>query len=139
MSALRVRPSHLIVAAVLAGCALGVALDRTAFAQQPAIKRTILGRIDVPTEPQYEGVIGISEIPAGGTSGKHRHPGIEIGYVLDGSLDLEYENGTKVTANTGQTFRNEGVHNGINRGTKPAKLLAVYAVEKGKPVTETVQ
>lgn len=134
------RTSLVVATSLTIGLVAGAALDHTLGAQQTPITRTMLLTTDDPAAPSTSQlVMAMVEVAPGGQSGKHRHPGIEIGYVLDGSLDLEYENGTKVTANTGQTFRNEGVHNGINRGTKPAKLLAVYAVEKGKPLTEAVQ
>jgi hypothetical protein len=39
----------------------------------------------------------------------------------------------------GDSFRNApGVHNAKNTGTTPVKILAVYLVEKGKPLAEPV-
>ena len=48
--------------------------------QQPApapaagIKRTILQRVEIPGT-NYETVLGIAEIAAGSSSGRHTHPG----------------------------------------------------------------
>jgi len=139
-------PSRRTVRALLAGtaitsCALGVAIDHTAFAQsqQPSIKRTELLRTDVPTGAQYVAVEAIAEIPAGGTSGRHRHPGIEVGYILDGAMTLEREGQRTVTLKAGDAFKNEGViHKATNNGAKPVKILGVYIVEKGKPLAEPV-
>jgi quercetin dioxygenase-like cupin family protein len=82
--------------------------------------------------------MGIAEIAPGANAGKHRHPGIEIGYVLEGSVVIEHEGQPSVTVKAGDAFRNEGVHDARNLGSKPVKILAVYLVEKGKPLAEPV-
>jgi quercetin dioxygenase-like cupin family protein len=120
---------------------LGLGVDHAAFArQQPGIKRTILQRQDDPGSPKYEAVMGISEIPPGGTSGKHRHPGIELAYVLDGAVELVHEGKPPVTVKAGEATMNTlgGIHTATNRGTVPVKILTVYIVEKGKPMAETI-
>jgi quercetin dioxygenase-like cupin family protein len=127
--------------AVLAGAiglAAGIGLDRALLAQ-PEIKRSILLRADVPTGVQYETVMAVAEIPPGGTSGPHRHPGFEIGYLIQGSLVLEHEGRPTVTLKAGDSFKNDAVHNGTNKGNVPAKILAIYVIEKGKPVSEPVK
>lgn len=68
---------------------LGVAsfaLVGAAFAQQGGIKRTPLQKTEFPDG--YVTVTGIAEIPGGGSAGRHTHPGIETGYVLEGETDL---------------------------------------------------
>src|SRR5579872_7231374 len=85
------RGSRVIVAAALIGGVVGVGADRIAFAQQPGIKRTELLRTADPGSPAYEAVMAIAEIPAGASAGRHRHNGIEVGYVLEGSVRLEHE------------------------------------------------
>ncbi|HEY9225521.1 MAG TPA: cupin domain-containing protein [Gemmatimonadaceae bacterium] len=131
--------SFLAVALVTAGFGIGIAVDRAALAQQPGIKRTILLRADDPADEKYEAVMGIAEIPPGGSSGKHRHPGIEIAYVLEGSIVAERAGKPTVTIKAGESIDNGGlVHNATNSGTTPAKILAIYLVEKGKPIAESV-
>jgi quercetin dioxygenase-like cupin family protein len=120
---------------------LGLGVDHVAFArQQPGIKRTILQRQDDPGSPKYEAVMGVSEIPPGGTSGKHRHPGIELAYVLDGAVELVHEGKAPMTVKAGEATMNTlgGIHTATNRGTVPVKILTVYIVEKGKPMAESV-
>jgi len=127
------------VAILAAGVAIGVTVDHVAFAQQPGIKRTILLRADDPGSPKYEAVMAIAEIAPGAMSGKHRHPGVEVAYVLDGSLIIEHEGEAPVTLHAGEAIKNMAVaHNARNPGTKPVKILAVYIVEKGKPMAESV-
>ena len=136
------RRTLLSVSAMTAAFALGLTVDHLAFAaqQQPAIKRTILQRQDDPASSKYEAVMGISEIPPGGTSGKHRHPGIELAYILEGSVELTHEGKPPVTVKAGEATMNTlgGIHTATNRGTTPVKILTVYVVEKGKPLAETV-
>jgi len=62
------------------------ALAGTAIAQQGGIKRTPLQKIEFPDG--YVTVTGIAEIPGGGSAGRHTHPGIETGYVLEGGTGL---------------------------------------------------
>jgi len=129
----------LFAGVMLACVGVGIAVDRVADAQQPGIKRTILLRADDPGSANYEAVMAIAEIAPGAMSGRHRHPGIEVAYILDGSVIIERDGQAPVTVNAGETIKNEAaVHNARNPGTKPVKILAVYLVEKGKPMAEPV-
>lgn len=125
---------------LVSGVGVGIAVDRVAFAQQPGgITRTVLLRADDPGAPNYEAVMAIAEIAPGAMSGRHRHPGIEVAYVLDGSLVVERDGSAPTTVKAGEAVKNEAaVHNARNIGNKPVKILAVYLVEKGKPMAEAV-
>jgi quercetin dioxygenase-like cupin family protein len=138
-SVLARRAVLLALATLASGIAIGMTVDRAAFAQQPGITRTVLLRADDPASPKYEAVMAIAEIAPGAMSGRHRHPGIEVAYVLDGSLIIEHEGEAPVTLHAGDAIKNMAVvHNARNPGTKPVKILAVYIVEKGKPMAESV-
>jgi len=138
-SVLASRAVLLTLATLASGIAIGMTIDRAAFAQQPGITRTVLLRADDPASPKYEAVMAIAEIAPGAMSGRHRHPGIEVAYVLDGSLIIEHEGEAPVTLHAGDAIKNMAVvHNARNPGTKPVKILAVYIVEKGKPMAESV-
>jgi quercetin dioxygenase-like cupin family protein len=134
------RPRLFALLVALAGAAaIGAGVDRLALAQQPGIKRTILLRTDDPGNQKYEAVMGIAEIAPGAMAGRHRHPGIEIGYILEGSVTLEHEGEAAKVLQTGDSFRNApGLHNAKNTGTVPVRILAIYLVEKGKPLAEPV-
>ena len=142
MNRIQTRPTlrTLVIVALLAcGAAIGAGVDRIALAQQPGIKRTILLRIDEPGSQTHEAVMGVAEIAPGAMAGKHRHPGVEIGYILEGSVTLEHEGEPPKMLKAGDSFENApGVHNAKNTGTTPVKILAVYLVEKGKPLAEPV-
>jgi hypothetical protein len=55
--------------------------------------------------------------------------------VLEGTLRVARDGQPDETVQAGSAFKNDGVHNAINAGDKPAKIIAVYDVEKGKPMT----
>lgn len=131
--------SRLAVFAVLiAGVAAGIALDRTLLAQAPSLTRTVLQRVDDPASPKHETVMALVDLPPGATAGRHRHPGREIGYILEGSVVLDHEGRPPVTKKAGEHFEIgvSAVHNATNAAKTPAKLLAIYLVEKGKPLAE---
>ena len=124
----------------LAAAGVGVVVDRALFAQQPSgIKRTVLQRVDDPGSAGFEAVMAIAEIAPGASSGKHFHHGVELAYILNGSMVVETSHGAKAYK-AGDAIKNDSgaVHNAINKGTKPVKILAVYLVEKGKPMAESV-
>ena len=138
----RIKSSSVVLfASALVAAMLGATLDHLLFAQQPGIKRTILLRADDPAAPAtHEAVMAVAEIAPGASAGKHRHYGIELAYVLEGSLIVERDGQPPVTVTAGQAFKNEaGVHDAKNPGTKAVKILAVYLVEKGKPLGEPVK
>jgi quercetin dioxygenase-like cupin family protein len=123
---------------LVAGVMLGVGLDRALVAQQSGITRTELTRVDVPASTTHEAVMAMAEIAPGASSGRHFHHGVEVGYVLSGSLLVEHPDGSTATYSQGQAFKNpiSAVHNAKNTGTVPVKILAVYIVEKGKSLAE---
>jgi quercetin dioxygenase-like cupin family protein len=70
----------------------------------------------------------------------HTHPGEEIIYVLEGSLEYEV-NGKPVRVKAGDVlFVPYGaVHSARNVGEGSAAELATYVLEKGKPLTVFVK
>ena len=58
--------------------------------------------------------------PPGGTSGRHRHPGIELAYVLEGSVVINVKDEAPVTVKAGEALKNEAaVHNAKESGQTP--------------------
>ena len=104
------------------------------LAQAPGIKRTLLQRIDIGNN--MEVILGIAEIAPGGATGRHTHFGVETGYTLAGSASLEIEGEAPKLLNAGDSYVIAGgkVHDAKVVGDAPAKVLAVYVVEKGKPL-----
>ena len=135
------KATFLAVALVGAGVAVGIAVDRTALAQQqPSIKRTVLLRADDPGNKNYEAIMAIAEIPPGAASGKHLHHGVEVAYVLEGNLAVDHDGQPVQAVKAGESMSNGNAvaHNARNVGKTPAKILTVYVVEKGKPLADPV-
>jgi len=105
------------------------------LAQQSGFTRVPLQTQDLGT-PGKIAVQARAEFDPGVAAGRHTHPGEELGYVLEGQLELRIDGQPPKIIKAGETFFvPEGlVHDGINNGTGKAKVLATYFVEKGKPV-----
>jgi len=120
---------------------IGGLLAQHAIRAQPAgIKRTDLQRHDLGI-PGREAVQVRVDIEPGVLASKHTHPGEEIIYVLQGSLEYEVEGKPPVTLKAGDVlFIPAGtVHSAKNVGRGTASELATYVVEKAKPLVTQVQ
>ena len=106
-----------------------------AQAQQAGVKRTDLQQHDLSI-PGHEVVQAIVEIAPGVTAAKHWHPGEEIIYVLEGSLEYQLEGKPPVTLKVGDVLfiPAHTIHSAKNVGSGNAAELATYVVEKGKPL-----
>jgi quercetin dioxygenase-like cupin family protein len=110
-------------------------------AQAPTpFKRTVLQQADL-SAPGREVVQALAEIQPGAASGRHTHPGEEVGYVAVGPLVVEIDGKPAKTLQTGDVFLIPAgtVHNAVNKGSAVAKVVATYIIEKGKPVATPVQ
>ena len=78
------------------------------------------------------------ELQPGASAGRHLHHGVEIGYVLEGTVVFDHQGRPSVTKKAGEVFQNDvaAAHDARNTSKTPAKILAVYVVEKGKPLAE---
>ena len=80
--------------------------------------------------------------PPGEASGKHRHPGFVIGYVLEGQYRFAVNDTPPAVLNAGQmffeSFDSPGqVHavSGNASSSAPCRILAIVFTKKGDPVT----
>jgi quercetin dioxygenase-like cupin family protein len=115
---------------------LGLAVAAFAFAgaaSAQGIKRTPLQKIDFPDG--YTTVTAIAEVPAGGAAGRHSHPGIETGYVMEGELTLMIDGQPPKVLKAGESYQiPAGVIHDAKAVDKPFKVLAIYIVDKTKPL-----
>ena len=120
------------VAMLIAGS--GLALHVTQ-AQQPGITRTDALRHDLGV-PGREVIQVRVDFGPGVAFGKHSHPGAEVAYVLEGTLEYQLESQAPVTLKAGEAlFIPAGtIHAAKNVGIGNAAELATYIVEKGKPL-----
>ena len=105
-----------------------------ALAQQAAIKRTSLQKAEFPDG--FVSVSAIAEIPAGGAAGRHSHPGIELGYIVEGEADLILDGKPAQHLKAGDSYQVPigVIHDAKVSGDKPLKVLTVYIVDKAKPL-----
>ena len=115
---------------------LGLTLAAAAMqGQTPDLQRTIVQRADISV-PGREAVIAHVELAPGARAGFHTHPGEEITYVTEGEAELLVEGQPVRMVKAGDGFViPAGVKHGAhNTGTQTFKVVAVYLVEKGKPL-----
>ena len=108
--------------------------------QVPGIKRTDLQRHDLGIRGREVIQVRVDLAP-GVAFGKHRHPGEEIVYVIEGRLEYQVEGRPPVTLAAGEVlFIPAGaIHAATNVGTGNGAELATYVVEKGKPLVALVR
>jgi quercetin dioxygenase-like cupin family protein len=125
------------VAVLLVGS--GLALHVT-LAQQPGTRRTDLQRHDLSI-PGREVIQARVEIAPGVTFPKHWHPGEEIIYVLEGTLEYEVEGKSPTRLKAGEVlFIPAGtIASAKNVGSGNGAELGTYVVEKGKPLVVMVE
>ena len=125
------------IAVLIVGSGLALYVTR---AQQGGVKRTDLQQHDLSV-PGREVVQVRVDFAPGAVAPKHSHPGEEIIYVLEGSLEYEVEGKQPVTLHAGEVlFIPAGtIHSAKNIGGGNGAELATYVVEKGKPLVVPVK
>jgi quercetin dioxygenase-like cupin family protein len=121
--------------AISALIAAGTLATHATQAQLSQFKRTDLQRQDLST-PGREAVQVRVDIAPGAAFPKHSHPGEEIIYVLEGTLEYQIEDQPPVTLKAGDVFfiPAGAAHSAKNPGNVTGSELATYIVEKGKPL-----
>ena len=127
----------IIAAAVIIGSAVTL---HAALPRQAGITRTDLQRHDLAA-PGREVVQARVALDAGVTSPRHWHPGEEIIYMLEGSLEYQVEGKPTVTLKAGEVLfvPARTIHSAKNVGGGIGAELATYIVEKGQPLTVIVK
>jgi quercetin dioxygenase-like cupin family protein len=118
-------------AAVIIAAVLGI----FAFpAHQPEIRRVDLQRHDLSAAGR-EAIQVRVEFDSGAAFGNHHHPGEEVVYVIEGTLEYTIEGRTERLNGGDVLFVPAGVvHAAKNVGKTRGAELATYIVEKGKPL-----
>ena len=102
----------------------------------PGTARTDLQRHDLSITG-WETLQARIDFEPGSFATRHKHPGEEIIYVLEGTLEYQIDGSAPVTLKAGDIlFVPAGaVHRAKNVGSVRGAELATYVVEKGKPLT----
>ena len=122
----------MVLAMLIAGSGLTALVTN---AQQPGITRSDIVRHDLGVAGR-EVIQVCVDFAQRVAFGRHSHPGAEVAYVLEGTLEYQFEGESPVTLNAGEAlFIPAGtIHAAKNVGTGNAAELATYIVEKGKPL-----
>jgi quercetin dioxygenase-like cupin family protein len=135
------RTTRVITAAVLivgSGLALQFAQAQQSenqMARPSGIGRTEVLRHDLGATGREVIQVRVDFAP-GAAFGMHTHPGEEVAYVLEGSLEYQFEDKPPITLRVGDSlFIPAGTpHAARNVGSVNAAELATYLVDKGKPL-----
>jgi quercetin dioxygenase-like cupin family protein len=130
------------------GCSLSAIAVTSTIALTPVASQQVMPPTKVSTLmkqaltdlPGREVLVITLDIPPGGGSAAHRHPGHHIfGYVLEGTYKIKLDQGQETILTKGQTFYEAPgqLHavSGNASQTEPAKVLAFIVAESGKPIT----
>jgi quercetin dioxygenase-like cupin family protein len=136
------RTTHKLVlfAAIVLAVVAATVAARAWQATQPTFTRTQLQ--DHPLSVKgWHAVQSRSEFQPGAMSGKHTHPGEEIGYVLEGTLELTVEGKAPQRLKAGDVIfmPPNTVHDAKNIGTGTLKVVSTYVLEVGKPLATPVK
>lgn len=128
-------PKSTAIAAITVA-AFGLFGIQTLDAQQPGFKRVELQRGDLSAAGR-EAVMARADFDPDGIVGRHTHPGEEMGYIIEGTVQLEIDGKPPAISKAGDVYFIPAgvVHAARNVGKTQAKVLATYIVEKGKPLT----
>ena len=133
----------LIMGAVMLIVGSGLAPDvahTQQVAQQAGTKRSDLQRHDL-SAPGREVIQVRVDFDPGYVSPKHTHPGEEIIYVIEGTIEYQVEGKPTATYKAGEVLMVPAgtPHAAKNVGNVNAAELATYVVEKGKPLITLVK
>ncbi|GHC44193.1 cupin domain-containing protein [Streptomyces cinnamoneus] len=104
------------------------------------VTRTVLQRHPSPAKG-WDTVQTLVEIPRGKESGRHSHPGVEVGYIVRGDVLMVFDDGHVLRLRTGDPFfiPSGAVHNARNVGTVTTMMLSTYVVDETKPLVTTYE
>ena len=134
------KTTQLIAAAVLlVGSGLALPLAQAQQAESQMARPSGIGRTEAlrhDLQPGREVIQVRVDFAPGAAFGMHTHPGEEVAYVLEGTLEYQFEGKPPVTLKAGEAlFIPAGTpHAARNIGSDKAAELATYLVEKDKPL-----
>jgi quercetin dioxygenase-like cupin family protein len=122
----------MVVAMLVGGSSLAALVTN---APQSGITRSDVVRHDLGVAGREVIQVRVDFAP-GVAFGRHTHPGAEVAYVLEGTLEYQLEGAPPVTLKAGEAlFIPAGtIHAAKNVGSGKAAELATYIVEEGKPL-----
>ena len=133
---MRLVRSGLFVAA--SACALAISVAARA---QDLPQRKEVRRVDLSGAPGMEVVSSVSTFQPGDEFPRHLHHGVELGYVVQGTM-VQLPGQAPTMMATGAPIMNlrDAVHGGFKvMGPGNLILFTVHSVDKGKPLYDWVK
>lgn len=130
----------LVVAAPAAAFAQAAPAPSAAPAPPPQVQRQKLVEQMFPPE-KYATFIYMVTVAPGGVVGLHTHPGIEMGYTIDGEAVLSVDGQPDLIMKPGVPYSvPPGVpHMAKNTGASTIRIVATFVVEKDQPLATPVK
>ena len=101
--------------------------------QSQGLTRTILNQTELPGGTHVV-IQVLVEVPPNSDVERHVHPGIETGYVIEGTATLYLEGREPIELKPGTGFQvPQGVRHSAKNGSSKTKITGTLTVEKGKP------
>jgi quercetin dioxygenase-like cupin family protein len=124
-----------VFAAVAAINLAGAAAHAQTANVMSGLTRTQLVKSDI-SAPGREALQVRVDFAPGTFADFHAHPGEEIAFVIEGTMEYQFEGQRPIVLKQGESlFIPAGVHHSAkNIGQGRASELATYIVEKGKPL-----
>ena len=113
-------------------CVALPAIVASAATQPAGIKRTVIRSIDFPVG--YTTVTAIVDLAPGSCSGRHTHPGIDSGFVMQGDFVLKIDGKPEQTFKAGESFETSPLTPHDACSISGAKLVDTWVIERGKPL-----
>lgn len=122
-------------------CAVALLVSPASMVQaQAGVERKVLLQEDLSVPGQQVSLIAVT-IAVGAREGQHTHPGTLVGQIQEGELMLDKQGLPTQTFKAGESFsvKPGQVHEGMNHGKTPVKILVTLVAEQGKPLTSQVK
>ena len=129
------RAAHVAGLAAATFGVLCLALPATALGQASAIHKTTLQDVPFPP-PKFHSVTIRTVVDPNGEVPRHIHPGVEMGYVLNGEAQLLVAGHSPRALSAGDSFAIPAntVHSVRNTGAGPLTMLSTYVVDQSQPI-----
>jgi mannose-6-phosphate isomerase-like protein (cupin superfamily) len=124
----------------VAGLVAGALATPLLQAQTSGIERSMLLTRPIAASAAYEATVARATIAPGIAAARHFHHGDEIGVLLEGEAEVDIEGQGIVKVKAGEAYHiPAGIkHTPKSTGSVPAKFVAIWVVEKGKPLAVNV-
>ena len=125
-------PATPLAALVAAGLAAGAARAQEA---PPTPFRRLPQQQEAYPPPNHATHLLVVEVQPGALIPRHTHPGIEMGYMMEGEAELEMEGRPGRRVRAGESYLiPAGVPHALRNGPAASRVAVTYVVERDKPL-----